>query len=304
MSDEADDAPVVADSHEPEPEFNVDDAFFKTLGVEEGSEEVADEEAPEGTTGASKASPESTDPDDAEVEWGPAESRHKAALRDLKAAFNDREASSRIVSEANTLRERAALTLNKAVAQAKASWEPYAKIDWITLSRDASVDQETFQHLRTEAQKHYANLTSLTSELDGAVQEQRNQHQHAYQANLDASVKALQDPKTGIPGFNQELYANIIRHAISTGSSESDARSVTAPWAVKMMHDAMLYRQGVESAKTKIAAVVNKPTRTLQPGAQRDVGEKGSLKAAMSRLRDNPNDSDMAADVFMASFAS
>lgn len=270
-------------------------------------------DAAQGAEGAQEGASEAdaTDPDDAEVEWsdgeGDAAQPVKAKLRDLKDAYRQREASTEAGRQHEEARaraaaesERAGTALNKMLERAKARWEPYSKLDFLVLAQQ--VDAETLTAIRKDALDAMNDVKFLEQELDTAVQAGRQQSQARIQAEAQAAIKELGDPVKGIPGWSKELYGQILEHAKGQGAPVEALNGIYAPWAIKMLHKAMLYDKGVAKAAAA-TRVVNKPTKVITSGTGKTPGDikgdaKGSAMAALKRS----GSTDAAADAFLASF--
>lgn len=272
----------------------------------------ADESDDDQTEDGAETAAKSDDPEDAEVTWGEGDKAGKAKLRDLREAFEAREANARAAEETTALRTKATEETTKAttvlqamIKKAGDRWKPYENLDFMALSRDPSISQDDFVALRKEAQEALTDYRYLTTELTGLTAAQEQASRASFQAEQQACVKELQDPERGIKGFNGDLYNGLLDHAQKAyGAPKEALLRIAQPWAIKALHDAMLYRQGAAKADAQIAKVVNKATKVLRPasGSSSSSSEAVGMKAAMKNLRANPSSSDAAADAFLASF--
>lgn len=255
------------------------------------------------------------DPDDAEFEWKQGEADTKAKLRDLKEAFNERTRAQAEFTAAQTERQRASdeatkagLAVTKMLERAQARWAPYAEVDFLVLAQ--KVDPDTLQVIRKEAQDALADVQFYQTELDGARTAHQQAVQTARQAASQEAIRVLSDPKTGLEGWGAPLYGEIITHAERHyGAPRQALLSITDPWAIKVMHDAMQFHKA--AAKTaevaaKVEKVVHKPTKTITrvgttPAAS---GDAMSRRDALSRMSDAGGDLDSTADAILASFRS
>lgn len=294
---------------------DVTSAFLGNLNGEEPKKEPAETpaEEPKDEPEATEVEPEApaeADPDDAEVELKVGETATKAKLRDLKAAFAAKAETDRVAQETAALRQKAELeharasaALGKAVEKARARYEPYSKIDFLALSRDPSIDQETFQAIRKEAQEALEEYKFFSQELDSTVQAQQAQARERTTAAASAAVAELSDPVKGIPGWNKDLYESLLGFAVKAGAPQASAAALTDPWAFRVLHKAYLYEQGAKAAAEKVEKVVHKPSRVLKPtGSGAGSTEAGlSRRDAMNALR-KVGSVDAAADAFLATF--
>lgn len=294
--------------------FDPADAFFNSFSEEE-QKQGDPPEPEEGDPGPDPShrpdhTPGESDPDDAEVEWGEGDGKSKAKIRELKEAFGKRSEYERLHTETTALREKASLdnmrattALNKALSAAEKRWEPYSKIDFLALSRDPTVDQETFKQIRSDAQAALDEYNTLRSDLDTHVKADRDAAAAKTQEEGRKAFQELTDPKNGIPGFDQKMYQELMDYAVERGAPQAGIRALTAPWAFKVLHKAMLHDKGAKSAAEKVQKVVNAPSRVLKPGvATNNTAASSDYRSAMSNLKKLGN-LDAAAAAFEASFS-
>lgn len=275
--------------------------------------EEGDEKSPFDKPAEEDEGSKEPDPDDTEVEWKVGETATKAKMAELKAAFLARETTAMEVKAAAEARqaftERATMAqaaLGKMLEKAQARWEPYSKLDFLELSRDPTVDAETFKAVREEAAAALEDMRYLSTELQGTVRAQAEASQVSHRAAQAEAVRVLTDPAKGIPGFGPELYGKLIDHAAKTyGAPREALLSITDPWTIKALHDAMQFRSGTAKAETaaaKMTKVVNTPTRVLRPaGTPTEATTTKDFRSAMSQLR-STGSLDDAASAFEASF--
>ena len=301
-------------------EFDGANAFFQTSHKDaEGKAVAPDGTAPGVTLGTpdreeAETAPDAStatavDPDDAELEWGEGETKTKASLKALKETFAARTANEAkwanvAAVQAASLEKtaRAETALNAMVAKAQAKWAPYSTIDFLALSRDQSVDQETFEQIRKDANEAMADYNYLTKELSDVTRARATETQASMNTRAQAALVELNDPKTGVPGFNSALYTKMVDHAVAAyGAPKNVILAQPDSWDVKLMHDAMLYRTGATTATEQLEKVRNRPTKVLTPGAAPAVASASTdRKAAIAKLRQSDGGTDDAADAFFA----
>jgi hypothetical protein len=296
-----------------EASFGTDTAERKERSSLEAPEKPAEAPAEaDATEGAEKPveSPEdpseaTADDDDVEVELPHAEGPKKFKVKELLQLAAEREA---ITSRSTALQEQAAKVQAEAaryqtgmqamMKRAEDKWAPFATIDWLVLQ--TQVDPETFAATRQMAQEALNEVQYFKQTLDKDVQEARAKGEQLQREAAVAAVKELQDPVKGIKGFDNKLYNEILEFATSQGLS--GFRNVTAAPAIRLMHDAMMYRKGLQAATTQVTKVVNKPTKVLRPtGGKQSSDTNDGMNKAMAKLR-SERSVDAAADAFMASF--
>ena len=272
--------------------------------VDDAGEADEPDPAPEADDAPEK--PEA-DLDDTEVEFKVGETDTKATLRDLKAAYTRAaevdarhlEVSNRLV-ETTAAQERADAVLTRATERAAAKWAPYAKLDFLALSRDMSIDAETFAALRSEALAAQNEVSFLTQEVEAQVKARQASTSAAAQAEARATVQALENPDTGIKGWSPKVYQSLMDYAGTSGAPPGAAQKMTGEWGMRMLHKAYLYDQGTVSTAAKIAKVIAKPTRVLSAGGNASA-PAAAAKSAMSRLRASGTSED-AGEAFYATF--
>ena len=283
-ADEAGDDPEADDAGEanepdPEPEADADDATETT----------------------------EADPDDTEIEFKVGETATKATMRDLKAAYaRANEVDARHVEVSTRLADTAAAqaradaVLERATERAAAKWAPYAKLDFLALSRDMSIDAETFAALRSEALAAQNEVSFLSQEVEAQVKARQASTSAASQAEARKTVQALENPETGIKGWSPKVYQSLMDYAVSTGADPGLPQRMTNEWAMRVLHKAYLFDQGTVSTAAKIAKVIAKPTRVLAAGGTASA-PAAAAKSAMSRLKASGTAED-AGEAFFASF--
>lgn len=254
---------------------------------------------PEGEEGE----PQETDPDDAEVEIKVGEETKKATIKELKRLYGQEAAltqKSQALAQqraaADATYTQAHTALQSMTARAAEAFKPYADLDWLVLAQ--RMDTETFQALRQDAAAAEANVKFFETELKGTVTAHQEQARLAHQEAANECVKAMESPETGIPGFGQPMYQDMLTFAKAQGFD--GAHQIVRPAVLKMLHMAMSWHKqqtATKVAEAKIAKAPNKPTTVIKPGTS----SGNTSRTAMQQLRKSGSVDD-AADAFMASF--
>lgn len=301
-------------------------AFFNTSARSEDGALTA----PDGTTDARLAAPAEEDAialandpegsvaepktptpadDDAELEWGEGTAKSKASLKALKEAYGKQSEVATRAAEVEAVRAtslertaRAETALKAMVDKATAKWAPYAQLDFLALSRDPTIDQETFDQLRKDASEAMADYNYLTQELSRTTASRQEEANAGIRARAQATLVALKDPVNGIPDFTPDLYTKMVDHAVAAyGAPKDMLLTQVDPWAVKLLHDAMQFRTGRAKAVEQVVKVQNRPTKVLSPGASAtSASEASDRKSVIDRLRSSSGTPDDAADAFFA----
>lgn len=302
VEDTTDDEP--ADEDGEDEEGSEDDA--------DDSDEETDDDAEEGTDPKAKKSKKVILEDGAE-----AYVKHKVdgkdveiKVSDLTRLYGQEAALTRKSTEVAEMRKAAEANSLKFVAgaeellrRAKVRFEPYAKIDWLSLTKDPSIDQQQLSALHQEATKAHEEVQYLEQSLDRVVKDIHAERHADLVKRGQEAWKVLSDPKTGIKGWGEKLYGEIGNYAVTSGLPKEVVNNLVDPAAIKLLHKAMLYDKGkTESAKS---SKVNKtPKKIIKEAAEPVVNKvkaKGK-KEAEKRLAQT-GDFDDAVAAFMGRMA-
>lgn len=276
----------------------------KTAGDDnQGSDETNTETPKEGDEGDDQGS---DDPDDVEVDIKVGEETKKATIKELKRLYGQEAALTQKSQALAHQRAAADATFTQAshalktmTERAAEAYKPYADLDWFVLS--TKMDPETFQGLRQDAAMAEANVKFYETELNATVTKHQEQAQMAHREAAAECVKVMENPETGIKGFGQPMYQEMLGFAKSQGFD--NAHMITKPGVLKLLHMAMEWHKGQTATKTaeeKISRAPNKPTTVIKPGKRSD---QSPSRTAMQQLRKTGSPDD-AADAFLASFDS
>lgn len=218
-------------------------------------------------------------------------------------------AEQRKAVEAEGEKHAAALQVLLQRAQEKA--KPFKAINWIAVSKDPNISAEEVTALHTEAQRALEDEAFLSQSLDGFMTEVHNQQHKTRVESAKACVKTLTTPGTDetpnplhIEGWNDKTYDDTRAFGIKMGAPAEFVNTLTDPAAIKMMHMAMLFAKGASKVQTtKVNKTPKKIVKTSSsPAAARQNAPTANRKAAVQKLRSDPNRSGAAADAFFASF--
>jgi len=224
-------------------------------------------------------------------------------VKDLKRLYGQEKALTQKSQEASAKLKKAeedglrhVVASEALLKRAQARYEPYAKIDWLVASQKLSSEELTA--LRTEAQAAYEDIKFLEQDLDQTVKTAQTAQNTAMVEEAKETLKALSDPKTGIKGFNKEMYDEMRLFAINQGVPEQVANRIVSEPIMRMLHKAMMFDKGQK--------VVTKPTvdkkgkKVIKKGkvsaeTTRTVITKNKTSDAMKRLKTTGSTEDAAA---------
>lgn len=270
-------------------------------GVEDGAE---DEEAPEETT-----EEVSEDPDAAEVEVQIGDEVKAVTLKDLKDKFikaQSVEETERYVSEAKAKVDaegaRYAAGLERMFKAAEERFKPYAEADDLVLMKELSA--EAFAQYRKDKTEAYQEYNFFKAELDSTVQNLQTRQQETQRAAAEAAIKVLTDPKDGIPGWSPALYNEIRSHAKSMGMAAQMVDNIVDPAAIKLLHDAMMYRKAQKAVAEKVTKKTFTPKKVIKTTTPvtNSTASKPARAQALAKLQKSGSVDD-AANAFMAGWS-
>lgn len=211
--------------------------------------------------------------------------RSKEILREKKA-LEDTSQTTRIAAE--TL-------YNRAVEKAKA-WEG---IDWVSALK--TLDAESFNALKAEADKDYSDLNFYRDGLQSEVQRYHRRQEQEVQARIQGVVAEISHAETGIPGFNEDLGNKLASYALEMGVPQDRLTDLVHTPIMRILHDAWRYRQS-ETAKSKTKPVMKTPTKIVKQSSNSETSRRAATptkSSAMERLKRTGSQDD-AADAFLA----
>jgi hypothetical protein len=232
---------------------------------------------------------------------------HEVRVKDLSRLFGQEASLTKKSMEVAEQRKVADAENTKAVAtlgvlleRAKQAYEPYSKIDFLLAAKDLST--EDYTALRQAAEKAHADVQFLGQNLDGFMTGIKTKQQNDLVTQARESIKVLSGPvdKGGIEGWSEKVYDEIRAFAIKEGAPQDIVNQLTDPWAVRLLHDAMLYQRGKSRViTTKVNKTPKKVTKTTTSPAVS--GKSGGDKTgkAMKELQ-RSGSTDAAADAFLA----
>lgn len=174
----------------------------------------------------------------------------EVTIGSLKRLAGQEASLTRKSQEAEVVGRRAAIVLQGSLQTVMEDLDPYKDVDWVLESR--RMEPEEFEWHRenfTKLQGRYQSIIGQVQTLEANAQAQR---QAQMQAQAAEAVKVLSDPKTGIPGWSDQVYDEILAFAVEAGLPENEVAEITNPEVIKIINDARLYRQARKAAPEKV----------------------------------------------------
>lgn len=231
----------------------------------------------------------------------------EASVKDLKRLYGQEASLTRKSQEAAEIKKKAdeavvkhVTGLEKLLERAKEQAAPYANINFLALTKDPNVSSEELSALSDAATRAFENVRYLEQELDGVFKATQAERQQQMMVQAKEAIKILTDPKTGIPGWNEQMYNDIRKFAVDVGMNEQVVNEMVDPTAFKILHMAMQYQKG-KSALNKTKKVDKTPKRIIKGTPEETVKRaKANPKQEVYKRLKETGSVDDAADAFMA----
>lgn len=243
-------------------------------GQEEGGEQRAEVEQPEGDAEADDAFEQ---PGEIEIDVGGAKFKAPAAVaetfKQVEAKVKEIEAgATRKFQEAADLRkaneiERQALAQLQKVAMENADLLADHRMVARRMQQLEAVDVQNTEpdvltRLNAEYNQLQATRTRIEHQYGQNVQKMRDEEGKALQAKLEHADRLL---SSQIKGWGPERQKQLAEYAVSRGAPADALKSVTEAWMVAILDDAA-YGHAMRTRKPTDKRVTE-PVKTLAPGA-------------------------------------
>ena len=162
-------------------------------------------------------------------------------------------------------------------------------IDWNALARDDPAQW---------AQKMQA-ATNVNNLLNAVRAEQGRILQQGQARVLDSRNKQIAETnetlQNDIPGWNAALYESVMKAGMGYGFNREEVTNMVDSRAIKVLHDAMKYRQ-LQAGKPEVEKRVASVPKVMKPGvAAKTDPEADKMSQAMTKLRKTGKDKDAIA---------
>jgi hypothetical protein len=277
----------------------------------EKPEDQSEEEAEEKTEDDAKEEEHKLADDETYVKIKVGDEEHEVPVKELQRLYGQEASLTKKSMEVAEQRKAVDAEMAKNVAasgalleRAKARFEPYSKIDFMLAAKELSA--EDYTNLRTAAQAAYEDVQFLEQNLNGFMQAAAKRQHDDLVKRAGEALQVLQGPveKGGVEGWNEQVYNNVRSFAVEAGLDNDLVNNIVDPVAIKLLHDAMLFRRGQSKVITKkINKTPTKVIKTTKAPETGSPGDKSKVNAALKRLS-KTGSTDDAADAFMARWAS
>lgn len=250
-------APSKNQDRAPEPEEDDEEDDDHEIDDEEASDDDQDDQDDDGSDSEDDEEEQDDKPaasteiaDDAVVSVVVNGEAQEITIGSLKRLAGQEASLTRKSQEADLVGQRAAVTLQGALEAVVEDLRPYEGVDWVLEGQ--RMDPEEFAWHReqyTRLSERYNRIIGNAQALEQTISARKAQ---SIQAEAVEAVKVLSDPTTGIPGWSDELYDDILAFAVEAGLPEDEVAEITNPQVIKIINDARLYRAAQKAGGTKL----------------------------------------------------
>ncbi len=158
-------------------------------------------------------------------------------------------------------------------------------VDWQKLSREDPAEFVRLSARQNEINQLYNYSVQQVQKIE---QERLGQLETAKAKAAQQAVEVLSDPSSGIPGWNNTLYENVLKTGTDVyGFKFDEVGQVTDPRMIKVLHDAHKYQE-LQKAKPLVDRKVAAVPKVVKPGnAQRSDETKSQEKELMKQFKNS-----------------
>lgn len=153
-----------------------------------------------------------------------------------------------------------------------------ADLNKLSLEDPARAQQLFFERLRIEQ-----TLGAIAQEQEKVSRARESEAQENFKKQALEAVETLQ---RDVPGWNKDLYGKVLESGVKQyGFKAEEVNAITDPRAIKVLHDAMKYRE-LKGKPVEGKKVVTVP-KVVKPGAAADKPDPSATKwtEGMAKLR-------------------
>lgn len=171
---------------------------------------------------------------------------------------------------------------DKLLEAARAAWEPYSKLDLLTLARNPDITTEQVEAVRQEAERRWNELQFLEKGVRDVSTSSQKAVSERKAAEAKACIDALSDPLSGIEGFGEPLYNELLQFAVDAGVSKELLEGLTDPGTYKVFYKAMQF----DRAKQKVTKIKDqnkadkKPPKKIVKSSKSVRPQRGQLEGS------------------------
>lgn len=142
----------------------------------------------------------------------------------------------------------------------------YENVDWARFARDAPLDAQAAMMQYQQLQMHRQQLA------DGLNKHEQAGRQAREQATQAALAQAHTELLQAMPDFNRDIAEKIRDSTVSAyGFTTEELATITDPRQVRVLRDAMMWRESQAKAKHAQKPAPASPVKTLRPSSKATV---------------------------------
>lgn len=174
-------------------------------------------------------------------------------------------------------KEAAKSMMELSVLECDRTLQGYAQVD---LKRLLKENPAAYAQHHAYIQATQEKKAHLIQEMNAIKERQKKDEYEAYVRQCNSCLEVLQHD---IPGWNNELYQELMQFAVDSGVSEEDISKENRPSFFKMAYKAYQFEKGISLAKKAKVKRVGAPTKTIGASSQKDSSEKERKIAAFKQ---------------------
>lgn len=261
--------------------------------VDELPEEEEESEEDEDAEEAEESEEEAEESDEEEVDFESYEvtlpSGETVVLSDAIKGYKDAQALEAERAEFESVREKFAAQsqgvtkyLELAKLEADRVIEDYEDFDWASYKKDDPVGYVENREFLDRYKQRREEITAAMNEVQ-ADRERKEQEEFQEKAR-EAGVVLARD----IPGWNNDLYQQLMMFAVENGADANDIAQTVDPTIFKVLYKAMQYEKGKQVVKAKVKKV-GSPKKVAKAGSKptQTTDTKSATKKALIKKIDS-----------------
>ena len=174
-------------------------------------------------------------------------------------------------------KEEAKNMMELSVLECDRTLQGYAQVD---LKRLLKENPAAYAQHHAYIQATQEKKAHLIQEMNAIKERQKKDEYEAYVRQCNSCLEVLQHD---IPGWNNELYQELMQFAVDSGVSEEEISKENRPSFFKMAYKAYQFEKGISLAKKAKVKRVGAPTKTIGASSQKDSSEKERKIAAFKQ---------------------
>lgn len=229
----------------------------------------------------------------------------KLPLEELVPGYMRQQDYQRKTAELARAREAASEEIRKAVEpKAKELDEKLQTYDAVLVSALAQETQGVdLDRLAQDDPAAWAKAVQRINNLGSAINRVRNERaqiaqkaQEAQKEGLQKAAKeAIETLQRNIPGWNNDLYAKVLKAGNEYGFAPEELNAITDPRAIQVLNDARQFRE-LKAAKPTVEKRVVEVPKVVKPGKANPPDDPSAEKwnKGMASLQRNPSNTQAA----------